>query len=309
MSEFNHFAKELDAAFRTARSEYAAVYDELTKAKENASAAGLDAVKKQIATLQLQEAENSLRKETARIWTEFDAKAADLRRALEKEVQTSNLADPSAIDSNAVELMKTGVLTVDDYFGFADRYDGNPTMLKLIGHYAKEAADSTGDRKDRVALTVLAQDCAKGTGKTLKAWDSMMTVANYCSGRGYSGNRRITPSVTLSMGEWWDHHLAHHLEHGLVGDARAQLGAQAHGHLPVAAAVRRAREDLRDRPAQLGPGRSLRVRQRVVVARPCQARAFQQVGQGVLPRKPAHDRGFLAVRERFSAFRAIDFFR
>ena len=41
MSEFNHFAKELDAAFRAARSEYAAVYEELTKAKENASAAGL----------------------------------------------------------------------------------------------------------------------------------------------------------------------------------------------------------------------------------------------------------------------------
>ena len=204
MSEFNHFAKDLDTAFRAARDEYTAVYNELTKAKENASAAGLDAVKKQIATLQLQEAENSLRKEAARNWTEFDAKAADLRRALEKEVQTSNLADPSAIDSNAVELMKTGVLTVDDYFGFADRYDGNPTMLKLIGHYAKEAADSTDDRKDRVALTVLAQDCAKGTGKTLKAWDSMMTAANYCSGRGGSGNRRPTPGVTLSMGEWWE---------------------------------------------------------------------------------------------------------
>lgn len=204
MSEFNHFAKELDVAFRTARSEYAAVYDELTKAKENASAAGLDAIKKQIATLQLQEAEKKMRQETGRIWTEFDAKAADLRRALEKEVQTSNLADPSAIDSNAVELMKTGVLTVDDYFGFADRYDGNPTMLKLIGHYAKEAADSADDRKDKAALTVLAQDCAKGTGKTLKAWDIMMTAANYCSGRGGNGNRRPTPGVTLSMGEWWE---------------------------------------------------------------------------------------------------------
>lgn len=204
MSEFNHFAKELDTAFRTARSEYAEVYGELTKAKENASAAGLDAVKQQIATLQLQEAEKKMRQEAARIWTEFDAKAADLRRALEKEVQTSNLADPSAIDSNAVELMKTGVLTVDDYFGFADRYDGNPTMLKLIGHYAKEAADSADDRKDRVALTVLAQDCAKGTGKTLKAWDSMMTAANYCSGRGGSGSRRQTPGVTLNMGEWWE---------------------------------------------------------------------------------------------------------
>lgn len=204
MSKYNSYARNLDAAFRAARDEYTAVYNELTKAKENASAAGLDAVKKQIATLQLQEAENKMRTETARIWAAFDAKAAELRSALEKEVQTSNLADPSAIDSNAVELMKTGVLSVDDYFGFADRYDGNPTMLKLIGHYAKEAADSTDDRKDRVALTVLAQDCAKGTGKTLKAWDSMMTAANYCSGRGYSGNRRITPGVTLSMGEKWE---------------------------------------------------------------------------------------------------------
>ena len=204
MSKYNSYARNLDEAFRAARDEYTAVYNELTKAKENASAAGLDAVKKQIATLQLQEAENKMRTEAARIWAEFDAKAADLRRALEKEVQTSNLADPSAIDSNAVELMKTGVLTVDDYFGFADRYDGNPTMLKLIGHYAKEAADSADDRKDKVALTVLAQDCAKGTGKTLKAWDNLMTAANYCSGRGGSGNRRTTPGLTLSMGEWWE---------------------------------------------------------------------------------------------------------
>ena len=204
MSKYNSYARNLDAAFRAARDEYTAVYNELTKAKENASAAGLDAVKQQIATLQLQEAEKKMRQEAARIWAEFDAKAADLRRALEKEVQTSNLADPSAIDSNAVELMKTGVLTVDDYFSFADRYSENSTMLKLIGHYAKEAADSADDRKDKVALTVLAQDCAKGTGKTLKAWDSMMTAANYCSGRGGSGNRRITPGVTLSMGEWWE---------------------------------------------------------------------------------------------------------
>lgn len=204
MSKYNSYARNLDAAFRAARDEYTAVYNELTKAKENASAAGLDAVKKQIAMLQLQEAEKKMRQETERIWSVFNAKAAELRSALEKEVQTSNLADPSAIDSNAVELMKTGVLTVDDYFNFADKYSENATMLKLIGYYAKEAADSTDDRKDRVALTVLAQDCAKGTGKTLKAWDSMMTAANYCSGRGGSGNRRPTPGVTLSMGEWWE---------------------------------------------------------------------------------------------------------
>lgn len=204
MSQYNHFAKDLDAAFKAARDEYAAAYNAVEQARKAMQDAGTDALKKQITTLQFQEAENNLRKETTRIWTGFDAKAADLRRELEKEIQTSNLADPSAIDSNAVELMKTGVLTVDDYFAFADKYDGNPTMLKLIGHYAKEAAGNADDRKDRVASTVLAQDCAKGVGKALKAWDSMMTAANYCSGRGGSGNRRNTPGVTLSMGEWWE---------------------------------------------------------------------------------------------------------
>ena len=46
-----------------------------------------------------------------------------------------------------------------------------------------------------------------------------------------------------------DAHPMHHLERGLVGDGRAGLGSQAHGHPPVAAAVRGAREDLRERSA------------------------------------------------------------
>ena len=121
---------------------------------------------------------------------------------------------------------------------------------------------------------------------------------------------RVVPVVVgLAADPAADAHLAHHLQHGLVGYAHAPLGAQAHGDLPVAAPVGGAREYLGGRLPELGPRRRLRVRQRAVVARPCQARAFQQVGQGVLPRKPAHDRGFPAVRERFSAFRAIDFFR
>ena len=90
------------------------------------------------------------------------------------------------------------------FYSLAEKYDGNVTMLRLLSKYAADAATDADNRKDRVALTVLSQDCAKGTGKILKAWDSMMTAANYCSGRGGSGNRRITPSVTLSMGEWWD---------------------------------------------------------------------------------------------------------
>ena len=55
-----------------------------------------------------------------------------------------------------------------------------------------------------LALFCLARDCARGMGTTLRAWDEMIGVANYCSGRGGNGQRRDSPGVTLSMGEWWE---------------------------------------------------------------------------------------------------------
>ena len=95
--------------------------------------------------------------------------------------------------------------------------------------------------------------------------------------------RAVPMAAGLAADAAADSHLAHHLEHGLAGDARAQLGAQAYGHLPVAAAVGGAREDLRHRPAQLGPGRPGRMRQRVVAAGPGEVGALEQAGKGMLP--------------------------
>ena len=50
---------------------------------------------------------------------------------------------PLTMDSNALELLKSGVLTSDDYAAFMEKYDSNPTMLKLLAHYAAEAAKAT----------------------------------------------------------------------------------------------------------------------------------------------------------------------
>lgn len=66
-TKYNHFAKDLDAVFKAARDEYAAAYNAVEQARKATQDAGSDALKRQIATLQLQEAENSLRKEAARI--------------------------------------------------------------------------------------------------------------------------------------------------------------------------------------------------------------------------------------------------
>ena len=107
-----------------------------------------------------------------------------------------------------------------------------------------------------------------------------------------------------------DAHLAHHLEHGLVGDPLAQLGAQAHGHLPVAAAVRGAREDFRDRAAQLGPGGPGRVSKGVVVGRSPEPRALQQVAQGMPLGAQGRDRlGLRPGQSPSLSTRARNFFR
>ena len=122
---------------------------------------------------------------------------------------------------------------------------------------------------------------------------------------------RVVPMVVgLAADAAADPHLAHHLEHGLVGDARAQLGAQAHGHLPVAAPVGRAREDLGHRAPQLRARRPGRVRQRVVVAGPRHAGALQQAPQlAPLRAQGAHGLGLRPGQRPSLSTRARNFFR
>ena len=77
-------------------------------------------------------------------------------------------------------------------------------MLRFVAKYAKEAADDmdSTQAKDRGALYQLAQVCSQGQGRTMRAWDDLSRIADYCSGQ--TRNRRDTPTHTISMGQWWE---------------------------------------------------------------------------------------------------------
>ena len=49
-----------------------------------------------------------------------------IRRDLESEVRASSTVDPDAIDANALELLKSGILTADDVFSLVSKYDEQP---------------------------------------------------------------------------------------------------------------------------------------------------------------------------------------
>lgn len=213
MSKYNTYARQLDAAFRSARDEYAAAYDNLVQARRADTDAKAwrpndTAEDKQLRTsttaLRLSEADAEFKIADRRIWPEFDAKCKELRRELEKDVQKSSLANPDAIDANALELLKSGALTVEDYYSFAERYESNATMLRVISKYALDASENADDTKDAVALRILSDNCKTGMGTVLRAWNELEGLASYCSGRGGNRNAATSPDMVVSMGKWWE---------------------------------------------------------------------------------------------------------
>ncbi len=147
MRQYNKYAQRLDTAFKTAREKYMEAWNQLQaaqKANTDAQAGraetyrGENDLRRQRAKAALLEAEHTFRAAESRVWAEFDRQKEAIRRDLESEVWASSTVDPDAIDANALELLKSGILTADDVFSLVDKYDSNITMLRLISKTAKE---------------------------------------------------------------------------------------------------------------------------------------------------------------------------
>ena len=214
MSQYNKYAQRLDTAFKTAREEYMEAWNQLQAAqKANTDAQawraetyrGENDLRRQQARAQLLEAEHTFRAAESRVWAEFDRQKDAIRRDLESKVRASSTVDPDAIDANALELLKSGILTADDVFSLVDKYDSNITMLRLISKTAKELADDKNtDAKTRGQLYVLCSQIGSGKDSTMRNFDDLVEISNYCSGRGGGGTQRTTPAHTVAMAGKWE---------------------------------------------------------------------------------------------------------
>ena len=214
MTQYNQYAKRLDTAFKTAREEYMEAWNKLQAAqKANTDAQawraetyrGENDLRRQRAKAALLEAEHTFKAAESRVWAEFDRQKEAIRRDLESEVRATSTVDPDAIDTNALELLKSGILTVDDVFSLVSKYDDNITMLRLISKTAKELADDKNtDAKTRGQLYVLCSQIGNGKNSTMRNFDDLVEISNYCSGRGGGGTQRTTPAHTVAMAGKWE---------------------------------------------------------------------------------------------------------
>ena len=215
MSQYNKYAKRLDTAFKTAREEYMEAWNQLQAAqKANTDAQawraetyrGENDLRRQRAKAELLEAEHTFKATESRVWAEFDRQKEAIRRDLESDVRASSTVDPDAIDANALELLKSGILTADDIFSMVNKYDSNLTMLRLISKTAKELADDKQhtDAKTRGLLYTLCNQIGNGKNSTMRNFDDLVEISNYCSGRGGGGTQRTTPAHTVAMAGKWE---------------------------------------------------------------------------------------------------------
>lgn len=214
MSQYNKYAQRLDTAFKTAREEYMEAWNKLQAAqKANTDAQawraetyrGENDLRRQRARAQLLEAEHTFKAAESRVWAEFDRQKEAIRRDLESEVRATSTVDPDAIDTNALELLKSGILTSDDIFSMVDKYDSNITMLRLISKTAKELADDKNtDTATRGQLYMLCSRIRNGRNSTMRNFDDLVEISNYCSGRGGGGTQRTTPAHTVAMAGKWE---------------------------------------------------------------------------------------------------------
>ena len=213
MSKYRSFAKTIDAAFKTARDEYAAAYAKYEQAERAAMDAQHRAPDDTAISYELRKAKAEaarVEQKTAfdevckRVWPDFNRKRAELRADLD------SIVDPAALDNNAVYLMDSGTMTAADYAAFAEKYSGVPTMLKLIAAHANAAA-ATAEPQERAVLNLVYNDCKDGNSTAMRAFDELSQVANRCSGQRYDGCKDST-AVIVEMGARWEELTANAIE-------------------------------------------------------------------------------------------------
>lgn len=109
-----------------------------------------------------------------------NAEIADLRKQLAADIDAHFAADPAALDSNALELLKSGILKGNEYARMMEQAQGsgNHTMARMVAKYAADAAKQYVDNDPRaMELRAISYSANNSNGSsTLATFDLMAEV-------------------------------------------------------------------------------------------------------------------------------------
>ncbi len=197
MSKFNSYARKLDEIAKAAFEEYRKAEQAYKKAEEKqreypqrggmvSPEYAAKAARAQADYLEAKAAYDNAR----RNFGAAEAKAIrELREGLETAVNDAYSVDPAKLDTATLELLKSGIMNASEYAKLmsAAQAADNPTMVRMIGKYAQDAADAMAtkygqnDPKARELRNVTYQSRAYTGSTYLANFDTVTDVFNRCT--------------------------------------------------------------------------------------------------------------------------------
>jgi len=214
MSKYNDYAKKLDAAFRAAQEAYAAEVAKLNAAQKardaafawsperaQGIAASLEQAERQAAAIALQAAQEAFTKAARQIMDDYRGSVESLKQELSQAVSAATLVDPAAVDANALALLNSGIMKAADYRHMLDQFADNPTMRRMIGKYARDAAAAARDnRQESTALRAVHIEAGRDSYGVIDTFNALADASiRYL---GASAPDRYT--YGLQMQSHWD---------------------------------------------------------------------------------------------------------
>ena len=149
MSKYQVYAKKVDTLAKTLFESYTRAEKRLEKATLQRKALDEHGTQREIVEADYEVASAKTALEFARMELEGVAdELSEIRSTLVAAIDDEYAADPSQLDANTMDLLKSGILTAHEYRRIMDKAkaDGNHTMFRMAGKYVADAANDVEQR-------------------------------------------------------------------------------------------------------------------------------------------------------------------
>ena len=211
MSKYNYYAKDLNDLFRKTRESYKEALANLEKARKkykkeiddtkngtysNAKSQAMQVV----AAEDLRSAETTFSQTCRTIEGEFKAESAAFRERLKDKLSSDKCLRAADLDSNALALLNSGLMQIDDFSAMASDFAGNPTMLKFVKLHLEKLNPT--EAADRQRQSFLLADLS--TDNIQKDFDALLDAASVYTGikSGKFADASASGYITEMMDNW-----------------------------------------------------------------------------------------------------------
>lgn len=200
MSNYSKYAKQFAAKAISALDEYKNAKNALDEAQKNKKKLPVAVSPDPAIALEQAQAEMNIASARARLNAATNALGVtrreflDVRGELMDAVTADYSANPADVDSNTLELLKSGIMRSNEYARLLDKAvkDGNVTMARLIGKYAEDAAVQRennrlyGHDSEAMALrSVSTSSSAYNGNEYIDSFDVLVDIFDRCSANVY----------------------------------------------------------------------------------------------------------------------------